>query len=353
ARWLALLEVRFHTTDNVGDLWAEGVYYDRQFQPELALGATSAPGVSGTPGVPDTPGAELTLGWLPGNFAADGLRLLCEGTSTAEVEVAFTDGRVLRLPLAGCAGETPVQVSWGFEAAPERLTLRAGAGALRLSGATLVPSAAGAPGAPDAFYPLTLSDRFRLVHSGDVKLYETVAPTARATLVHGVTCLEDSAAVLAALGAPGFDPETTALLEACPAELAELLAIPTFEAPPDAREAVEVLNYAAERVELRVRALAPGVLLLKDAWYPGWRVSVSPLDGAGTPAFEGEALRSQVLFRAAPVPAGEWRVIFSFQPTSLRLGSALSALGLLAWAGYAIWRWQSQKRQHQTLRRRR
>jgi len=347
ARWLALLDVRFLITDKVGDLWAEGVYYDRQFQPELVSGA------------------ELVLGWLPGNFAADGLSLLCESTSTAEVEVAFADGRVLRLPLAGCAGETPVRVTWGFAAAPERLTLRAGAGPLRLTGATLVNTATGAPGAPSAssapgassapsapgaFYPLTLSERFRLVHSGDVKLYATVAPTARVVLLHDVTCLGDSAAVLAALGAPGFDPETTALLEACPAALPELLTPQTVEAPPDTSEAVEVLRYSAERVELRVRASAPGVLLLKDAWYPGWRVTVAPLDGANaSPVFEGEPLVAQALFRAAPLPAGEWRVTFSYQPDSLRLGSALSVLGLLAWFGYAIWRWRKQTRQHHIL----
>jgi len=347
ARWLALLDVRFLITDKVGDLWAEGVYYDRQFQPELVSGA------------------ELVLGWLPGNFAADGLSLLCESTSTAEVEVAFADGRVLRLPLAGCAGETPVRVTWGFADAPERLTLRAGAGPLRFTGATLVNTATGAPGAPSAssapgassapsapgaFYPLTLSERFRLVHSGDVKLYATVAPTARVVLLHDVTCLGDSAAVLAALGAPGFDPETTALLEACPAALPELLTPQTVEAPPDTSEAVEVLRYSAERVELRVRASAPGVLLLKDAWYPGWRVTVAPLDGANaSPVFEGEPLVAQALFRAAPLPAGEWRVTFSYQPDSLRLGSALSVLGLLAWFGYAIWRWRKQTRQHHIL----
>ena len=331
ARWLALLDVRFLITDKVGDLWAEGVYFDRQFQPELA------------------PGADLSLGWLPGaTFPADGLSLLYAGTG--ELEVAFADGRVVTLPLDGVGGEAPERLTWAFEATPERITFRAGADALRLSGATLVntvtdapsapsaPGATGSLGAPGAFYPLTLSDRFRLVHSGDVKLYETVAPTTRAILVHGVTCLEDSAAVLAGLGAPGFDPETTALLEACPAALPELLIPATVELPPDAREAVEVLSYTAERVELRVRALAPGVLLLKDAWYPGWRVTVAPFEpaDASTPVYEGAPLRAQALFRAAPVPAGEWRVTFVYQPSSLRLGSALSALGLLAWLGYAI-----------------
>ncbi len=323
ARWLALLDVRFLITDKVGDLWSEGVFYDRQFQPELA------------------PGAALTLAWLPGNFPAEGLRLLCEGASAGEVEMAFADGRALQLPLPACAGEIPIEVTWDFTAVPERLTLRAGGSPLGLTGVTLI-NGAGADAQGDAdfsFYPLTLSDCFRLVHSGDVKLYETVAPSARAMLVHGFTCLQDSSAVLAELRAPGFDPEAIALLEDCPAALAELMVPATRELPPGASESVEVLAYSAERVALAVRATAPGLLVLKDAWFPEWNIAVEPLDELEAPAvFEGAALKAQVLFRAAPIPAGEWRVTFVYRSTRLALGAVLSGLGIMVWGVYALWR---------------
>ncbi len=110
ARWLDLLDVQFLITDKVGDLWAGGVFYDRQFQPELA------------------PGATLILAWLPENFAADGVELLFSGAGT--LEVTLTDGRTLALPLASSDGETPQQVRWPDAAALQRLTVRAGEGGL-------------------------------------------------------------------------------------------------------------------------------------------------------------------------------------------------------------------------------
>ncbi len=307
-RWLELLDVRFLITDKVGDLWAEGVFYDRQFQPELA------------------PGATLTLAWLPANFAADGVGLLFSGAGT--LEVTLTDGRTLALPLVSSEGETPQQVRWPDAVTLRRLTVRAGEGGLRLTGATLVETAT------DAFYPLTLSERFRLAHSGDVKIYEAVTPSARAVLVHEIACVADTAAALAALRAPDFDPATRGVLVGCPAE-----AWPGAASPASPVESVQVLAYAAERVELAVRAEAPGVLVLKDAWYPGWQVTVAPLRPAeAAPVFEGEPLRAQVLFRAVPVPAGEWRVTFVYQPPSLWVGAALSVLGILATGGYVLWR---------------
>ena len=308
ARWLALLDVRFLITDKVGDLWAEGVFYDRQFQPVLSGGEV------------------LTLAWLPANFEADGVRLLFTGAGT--LEATFADGRARALPFTGGDGATPSLLSWDDAVTLQALTLRAAEGGLALTGATLVNHETG------AFYPLTLSDRFRLAHSGDVKLYAAVTPSARAYLVHEYACLADTEAVLAALRAPDFDPETRALLENCPAELLSVVA-----GSVAAADGVRVLDYAAERVELAVRASAPGALVLKDAWYPGWQVTVTPLTAPeAAPVFTGEALRAQALFRAAPIEAGEWRVVFAYRPTSLRLGAVLSGLGLLALAAYGFWR---------------
>lgn len=313
ARWLALLDVRFLITDKVGDLWAAGVFYDRQFASTLA------------------PGATLTLAWLPANFTADRVQLLFTGNGTLEVTLA--DGQHLVLPLPTGEGITPQAVSWNAAAQLEQFTLRAAESGLRVTGATLVNAATG------AFYPLTLSERFRLVHSGDVKIYEAVRPAMRAQLLHAVTCLEQPEDAWARLAAPHFEPETLAVLEFCPADWSPRLIPPTVELPADAEETVQVLSYTPERVELAVRAHAPGVLLLKDAWYPGWEVTVVPLETSrAAPAFQGPALRAQGMFRGAPIEAGAWRVIFTYRATSLRFGAVLSGLGLVALTAYGCWR---------------
>jgi hypothetical protein len=74
-----------------------------------------------------------------------------------------------------------------------------------------------------------------------------------------------------------------------------------------------------------VNAPAAGYLVLTDSAYPGWHASI---DGAEQPI-----VRADLLFRAVPVPAGTHTVRFWFDPDSVRLGLAISALALIASLG--------------------
>jgi hypothetical protein len=88
-----------------------------------------------------------------------------------------------------------------------------------------------------------------------------------------------------------------------------------------------VERYEPERVVLGTSADAPSVLVLTDAWYPGWTVTV---DGK-----EATMLRVDHALRGVAVPPGEHRVEFEFRPPLLKAGAAVSALSLLflvAWA---------------------
>ena len=79
----------------------------------------------------------------------------------------------------------------------------------------------------------------------------------------------------------------------------------------------------AERVHLRVRAGAPGFLVLTDQDYPGWSVTVN-----GVPA---PVLAANHAFRAVPVPGGESIVVWTYRPLTLWAGAAISltALGVV------------------------
>ena len=83
-------------------------------------------------------------------------------------------------------------------------------------------------------------------------------------------------------------------------------------------------HYAAERVEIEVETDAPGYLVLTDAWYPGWEVSIDSEPGV--------IQRADLLFRAVAVDAGSHRVVFSFHPLSLRIGAIASLVGLVGLA---------------------
>ncbi len=89
---------------------------------------------------------------------------------------------------------------------------------------------------------------------------------------------------------------------------------------------VRIVEYGRTAATLHVTAPAPAYLVLADAWYPGWTATVN---GEPAPIF-----RSNLIFRALPVPAGESAVEFRFEPqiwrAALYIGLSLWIIALLA-----------------------
>jgi hypothetical protein len=82
----------------------------------------------------------------------------------------------------------------------------------------------------------------------------------------------------------------------------------------------QIIAWRPDRVVVEVESARPGIVILHDAYYPGWVVEVD-----GQPA---RLLRANVLFRGVEVSEGYHRVVFRFDPFSLtNLRDA--ALGLL------------------------
>jgi uncharacterized membrane protein YfhO len=72
---------------------------------------------------------------------------------------------------------------------------------------------------------------------------------------------------------------------------------------------------------IKLQASGPGVIVLSEVAYPGWRVFV---DG------ESSALTTvNGLFRAVELDSGEHEVLFQFYPTTLIFGIAITSVGLL------------------------
>jgi hypothetical protein len=117
---------------------------------------------------------------------------------------------------------------------------------------------------------------------------------------------------LARVAAGNFDFHRSVILERAPAGLE----------PSGARFPVRaaIVAYAPERVEIEVQAGRPGLLVLSDSFFPGWRAWVDDV--------ETEILRANGLFRAVAVSAGSHRVRFEYRPASLRFGATLSAVSL-------------------------
>lgn len=149
---------------------------------------------------------------------------------------------------------------------------------------------------------------------GDVVLYRLGVPRVR--LVHRVAVLAGEEAVVARLRDRAHDPTRVAILP--PTDAAAVGAL----GPGAAADAIRLVEDAPERLVLAVHATSPALAVVSDAYYPGWRATV---DGAPV------AIRhADWAFRAVPVPAGDHRIEMRYAPTSVRAGTLVSAVALLA-----------------------
>ncbi len=88
-------------------------------------------------------------------------------------------------------------------------------------------------------------------------------------------------------------------------------------------DVARVTSYDLDKVDVSVDSRAPGMLVLTDAYAPGWRASVD-----GRPA---ALARADAVFRAVPLPAGAHRVSFTYEPDAFALGSRISVAALALW----------------------
>lgn len=125
-----------------------------------------------------------------------------------------------------------------------------------------------------------------------------------------------------------------------PRPLAPFLSVGTNRAT----EAVHFDDYAADRIQMRVRMGSPGFLVLADAFYPGWSATI---DGHT----RAPVLRANRAMRAVPLPAGELTIDWRYRSLPFEVGAAISAtawIGVLFWCIVKQWRRVHRTRTRQT-----
>lgn len=91
---------------------------------------------------------------------------------------------------------------------------------------------------------------------------------------------------------------------------------------PAAAGRADIAHYEPELVVVRTETPAPAVLVLVDAFNPGWRVTLDTGE-------ELPILRANILMRAVVIPAGIHDVTFSYRTPFLTAGVAATAAGIL------------------------
>jgi len=138
----------------------------------------------------------------------------------------------------------------------------------------------------------------------------------RAYVPAGVDVVDDEVVRKQRLADPDFDPRKVALVE-------RTLAMDLRE---ECRGTARVTDEVPMRVTLAVEMQTPGLVVLADAWDPGWRAY---LDGR-----QVEVLRANHALRGDVVPARQATLEFRYEPASLRRGAMLSGLAIVIWIGW-------------------
>lgn len=140
------------------------------------------------------------------------------------------------------------------------------------------------------------------------RLYEVTDSVPRAYVVARATYDQDPTNTLRRLSSNGFDPMNEVIVDA-----------PTHFAPKASfRGDATIKHYQNNTVQIDAHLSEPGILVLTDAFYPGWKVFV---DG-----IEQTILRANYLFRGVEVPAGNHNVEFVYDPLSFKIGLVISSL---------------------------
>jgi hypothetical protein len=185
--------------------------------------------------------------------------------------------------------------------------------------------------------------QFELMHDGPVKIYRNQEVWPRVFMAERVIVCSDDATVLKQLYSADFEPQTVFVPQA------ELTALPlklrtaiTSEGPHHNTQAVTVVRYEANRVELQVETKSSGLLVLSDTWFPGWIALVNDT--------KSPILRVNHTLRAVALKPGISQIEFLYRPLSFIAGLIVSLSMLLAVIATlaAIWLRSSRQRSIKT-----
>ena len=168
-----------------------------------------------------------------------------------------------------------------------------------------------------------LDGKWELVYkdAGSVKVYRNRDVLPRAFVVHRVEIVDDDAQSLARITDSTFNFRERVVLEEMPLGWVEPSEMP-------APATVHIVDYEPDQVEVKVETSAPGLLVLTDAFAPGWKALV---DDHPVPVFVADHA-----FRAVMVPTGTHRVDFAYEPLAFRVGAVVSLLAAVSMAAILL-----------------
>jgi hypothetical protein len=164
-------------------------------------------------------------------------------------------------------------------------------------------------------------------------LYRFEEALPRAWLVYEPVLANDEEHAFELVAQPEFEPARQVVLTGLEdvAAWTALASASVATSPPPQPSEVKTRRTAANALQIQAATATPGILVISEWDYPGWRVLID-----GNPATTATA---NAAFQAVLLPAGEHTITLRFMPPDVYLGIALSLLTLLL-VGVLAWRWR-------------
>ncbi len=102
----------------------------------------------------------------------------------------------------------------------------------------------------------------------------------------------------------------------------------TFDLGEEATGEAKIVDYAANKIEIKAITSAPQFLVLTDSYYPAWQAKIDDQPTKIYPANHA--------FRAIKVPAGEHQIVFKYQSLWFKIGALITLLSFLGALVFAI-----------------
>lgn len=157
------------------------------------------------------------------------------------------------------------------------------------------------------------------VYSGEVQVYENPGFLPRAFIVHQTQVASHSQIALEKVMDDEVNLKEVGIIEVgnSPVNLQAMAEHDESHQSGPCSDSAEITHYEPQRVRLQVNLCEPGLVVLTDTYYSGWKVYV---DGV-----EQHLYRTDYLFRGVYSDRGQHKVRFVYDSLSYKTGLALSA----------------------------